>query len=132
MTSGVVEPHSVKAKKRGVIWVSVLFAGALGVPLALVPECGPADMAMTLLTTLGMGVLILVWYHYDSRQHGRPLGSGFRWLVVIFGPLALFTYLVRTRGLRNGWRAVGTAVLLVAGLIFLEAFVYAIVSGLVE
>jgi len=132
MTSPVIDFHTLKVKKRVVIGVAMLFACGLGVPLALVPERGPGDLAMTLVTALGAGVLVLVWCHYDSRQHNRPLGPGFRWLVILLGPLALLLYLVRTRGVKSGWRAIGSAMLLLVGLVFMEAFVYAVVAGLLE
>jgi len=132
MTSPAIEPPILKLKKRLVVGAAVAFACGLGVPAALVPDHGPGDFAMTLVTALGSGVLVLLWCHYDSRQHNQPLGPGFRWLVILLGPLALLFYLFKSRGVKGAWPAIGAAVALLAGLVVMEAVVYALVTGIFE
>jgi hypothetical protein len=124
-------PTCLATKKRRVLWASVVFAAVLGVPLGLLPDHGPADTVLSIVITLGTGILVLAWCHYDSRQLGRRIGPGFRWLVVILGFLALFIYLLRTRGARKGGLAVGVAALFIGALILLGAFVDAMFGGLV-
>ena len=65
--------------------------------------------AVTLIATVAYGVSILVWCSVDARDRGFPLGFGFRLFIVLFGVLALIFYLFKTRGLREGFVAVGYA-----------------------
>lgn len=76
---------------------------------------------VSLFTAVGYGLLILMWCKIDSYQRGENLGAGFRFLVIIFGVLALVYYLFKSRGLKQDFISVAYALLFFLAMIFVGA-----------
>lgn len=83
-----------------------------------------------IISIIGFGVLTLGWCYYDSLERNKPLGAGFRILIALFGVLALFIYLIKSRGLCRGVFAIGVAVLVVAGVLLIGGISAAVVGAI--
>jgi hypothetical protein len=65
-----------------------------------------------LLTVIGFNILIFAWCHYDSLERNEPFGAGWRLLIIILGIFALFIYLLKTRGFKQGLISIGKTLLI--------------------
>ena len=123
---------AMEAKKRSVLWAAVVFSAVMGIPLAFVPENSGAETLFGLVSTIGCGVLVLMWCQFDSFLHGRRLGTPFRILVVLFGLFALVPYLFWSRGPARGIRAIGLAFAFIVGLAVVAALTATLTSMALE
>lgn len=104
-------------RKRNVLISAVVFSALLG-PFRLISFYIDSPRFITNFVSLfGLSVLILAWCYYDSLERGKVLRSRFRLLIVIFGPLALFIYLFKSRGFSQGIVSTGVALLVYVGLL---------------
>jgi len=98
----------------------------------LFPDGSAQSSVVRFAEMIGFGFLILAWCHYDSLEQTKPLGGGFRILLVLFGILGLFVYLLKTRGAKRGLLASGIAILLFIGTLLtsaLSAGVFSAITG---
>ena len=103
--------------KRRVILAAAIFSTFTTPSFLLFPEGSTQARLFDIMTIIGFGVLTLGWCYYDGLERGVPVGASFRILIVLFGVLALFIYLVKTRGLRWGLLSIGVALLIIVGII---------------
>jgi hypothetical protein len=97
--------------KRTIIIVGVLLL-LLTTPLELFFE-GTTLEILNLLTIIGFNVVIFAWCHYDSLERNESFGAGWRLLIIFLGIFALFIYLLKTRGLKQGLISIGKTLLIV-------------------
>lgn len=108
--------------KSNVITAAAIFA-ALTAPISIIFAQGTwQNFVAELIFILGFSLLILRWCYLDRLERGHPLGSGFRVLIVFFGVIALFIYLIKSRGLKHGLRSVGEAFLVCVAIILIMFF----------
>ena len=85
------------------------------------------------ISILVIDLLILGWCYFDSVERNRTLGAWFRVLIVLFGIIALFVYLIKSRGIKHGLFSIGKALLFCVGMIVImaaSAFVVAVLLGI--
>ncbi|HEY0319649.1 MAG TPA: hypothetical protein VGC66_01630 [Pyrinomonadaceae bacterium] len=122
-----------RQRKRRVLVAAAIFCALLAPVTVLFDKGGAQSRLLDFVTVIGFGILILSWCHYDSLERGKPFGSGFRVLVVLFGILALFVYLLKSRGFKQGLRSSGMALLVLLGMVlimFVSGMVTALVFGI--
>ena len=128
----VASLSSYQQTKRRVIIAAAIFCAVIAPFMVLVEEGTVKSRVLDLASIIGFGILILSWCYYDSLERDKRLGAGFRVLVVILGVLALFIYLIKSRGLIQGVRSIGAALLVCIGMaliLFLSAGATAVVFG---
>jgi len=122
--------HSYQSYKRRILIAAAIFS-ALTSPSFLFFHEGSAQARLfDLISIIGFGILTLGWCYYDSLERNSPLGSGFRVLIALFGILALFIYLIKSRGLRRGASSIGIALLVIAGAILIGGISTAVVGAI--
>jgi hypothetical protein len=61
-----------------------------------------AYQLITLFTTVGISVAVLMWCNIDAQQRRVKLGPAFRIAVVLLSPIALTYYFIKSRGIKRG------------------------------
>lgn len=115
-------------KKRAVIIIAAAL-NVLSTPLPLfVDETSAEFKLINLLTLIAFNLLTFVWIHYDSAERNQSLSAAWRMLIVFFGIFALLVYLLKSRGFKRGWLAVGKALSIFLGIavVSIIAFVTAV------
>src|SRR5436190_18848204 len=107
--------------KRIVLVASTLFAAALGPLSVFIVEGSRQGRIVDWLSILVIDLLILGWCYFDSVERNRTLGAWFRVLIVLFGIIALFVYLIKSRGIKHGLFSIGRALLFCVGMIVIMA-----------
>ena len=114
--------------KYTVLLFAGLFAAILGLFFVLFGENSNHGL-VRFITYACIGILVLAWCQFDSLERRQRLYPWLRWVIVIFGVFALFIYLFKSRGLKDGMRASGLALLSLSGLLvvmLLSAFLWAV------
>ena len=75
-------------------------------------------------------LLVLAWCYFDNLERHQPFHVWLRIVILFFGVFALFVYLFKSRGFKQGVRSSGMAVLTLVGL-FMVLLASALVFGLV-
>ena len=117
-------------RKRRLLIAATIFCALLAPVIVLFDKGGAQSRLLDFVIVIGFGILILGWCYYDSLERGKPLGSVFRVLVVLFGILALFVYLLKSRGLKQGLRSIGLALLVLAGMVLIMFVTGAITASI--
>jgi hypothetical protein len=81
---------------------------------------------MELILVFGLCVCMYAWCRFDSDARGYDLHGKFVYAVVIFGHLALFYYLFRSRGFGGGALSILRYSIYIAVLLFVSFIVAAI------
>lgn len=118
--------------KRIVLVVATLLAVAEGPLTVLIDEGSRQARVVSWLTVIVVDLLILGWCYFDSVERGRTLGAWFRVLIVLFGIIALFVYLIKSRGVKRGLFAIVKVLLFCAGMfviVLASAFLAAVLLG---
>ena len=89
--------------KRTVLLATLIYAALTGPLLVLVSEEIFGLVRFALL--IGDALFVLAWCYYDAEERNEPFHSGWRIAIIIFGVLALFIYLFKSRGAKQGYRA---------------------------
>ncbi len=108
-------PLNYHLRKRKVILAAAILSLLLGPPTILY-ENTLQPHVIDIVSHIGFAMLMFAWCFYDSLERNKSLSSAFRFLIVIFGAFALLAYLLKSRGLRKGLRAIGAALLLLLGM----------------
>jgi hypothetical protein len=116
--------------KRTVLVVAALYSAVFGFLIVLPNETGPALLVIRLAFVICDSLLVLAWCYYDSFERHQSLYPWLRIVILIFGLFALFIYLFKSRGFKQGMRSSGMAVLYLLGLLAIM-FASALASGLI-
>src|SRR5687767_1512424 len=96
--------------KRIVIIIGILLL-ILTSPLNLFFD-GNILNILDFLTIIGINLIIFAWCHYDSLERNESFGAGWRLLIIFLGIFALFIYLLKTRGFKQGLASIGKTILI--------------------
>jgi cytochrome bd-type quinol oxidase subunit 2 len=119
--------------KRTVLLVAALFSVALGPLIVLPNETSPQYRIIRFATLVCVSLLVLAWCYFDSLERHQSFYSWLRIVILIFGLFALFIYLFKSRGFKQGMRSSGIALLSLLGLFVIllaSASAYALVFGI--
>ena len=111
-----------------VLLLAGLFSAILGLFFVLFDE-GSNHGVVRLVSFTCIAILVLAWCQFDSLERRQRLYPWLRWVIVVFGVFALFIYLFKSRGFKQGMRASGLALLSLSGLLvimLLSAFLWAV------
>ena len=125
--------QSVWRPKRTVLLVSALFSAALGPLIVLANEATLQFRVIRWASILCISLLVLAWCYFDSLEQRQTFHAWVRIAVLFFGMFALFVYLFQSRGLKQGIRSSGMALISLLGLftiLLASAFVCAMAFGL--
>lgn len=96
--------------------VAGVFSAILGPLTVLSIATGDNFRILRIVSIIGIALLVLAWCYFDSLERHQPLYPWLRIVILIFGVFALFIYLFRSRGLKQGLRSSGLAILSLLGL----------------
>jgi len=99
-----------------VLLVAGLFSAILGALIVLPDETGNQFHLIRLASIIFIGLLVLAWCYFDSLERQQSLYPWLRIVIVFFGVFALFIYLFKSRGFKEGLRSSGMALLSLLGL----------------
>ena len=126
--SQILTPRSLRDRpKYTVLLLAGVFSAILGLFFVLL-ETGNHGV-IRFITYICIAILVLAWCQFDSLERRQRLYPWLRWVIVVFGVFALFIYLFKSRGLKQGMRASGLALLSLSGLLvimLLSAFLWAV------
>jgi hypothetical protein len=108
------------------------FSALIGAFVIVLDESTPPFRIARVVTVICISLLVLAWCYFDSLERHHAFDSRFRVVILIFGLLALFIYLLKSRGLAQGMRSTGMALLFCAGMLVImlaSAFVFASILG---
>ena len=120
-------------RRRTVLLIAGLYSAISGLFIVLVQETGNQLPIIRLVSIICINLLVLAWCYFDSLERHRSLYPWLRTVIVIFGVFALFIYLFKSRGLKEGVRSSGMALLSLVGLVVVmltSAIVSALVLGI--
>jgi hypothetical protein len=106
--------------KRTVLIVATLFSVASGALSVLPPQNSPQYLIFNFGGAVIIMLMVFAWCYFDSLERRSSLPTGLRILILFFGLLALFIYLFKSRGLKQGLRSSGGALLCLLGWLSLE------------
>lgn len=130
MTAGqILTRRSFRERpKYTVLLLAGLFSAILGLFFVLFDENGHHGVIRIVIYTC-IAILVLAWCRFDSLERRQPFYPRLRFVIVVFGVFALFIYLFKSRGLKQGMRASGLALLSLSGLLvimLLSAFLWSV------
>ena len=108
---------SLSRSKRTVLLVAASFAAILGPLMVLSFEAVGNFRIVRFVSIVGISLLVLAWCYFDSLERHQPLYPRLRLVILIFGVFALFIYLFKSRGLKQGIVSSGIALLSLLGLV---------------
>ena len=114
--------------KYTVLLLASLFSAILGLFFVLFDE-GSNHGVVRLVSFTCIAILVLAWCQFDSLERRQRFYPWLRLVIVVFGVFALFIYLFKSRGLKEGMRASGLALLSLSGLLvimLLSAFLWTV------
>ena len=85
------------------------------------------------MLVIGIALLVLAWCYFDAYERREPFHASWRVGILLFGVVALFVYLFKSRGLKHGIRPALLALTFCIGLVaimFASAFLFGLVFGL--
>ena len=129
MAQALITQSSVWRPKRTVLIIAGLFSAALGPLIVLSNETGLQFRVVRLASMVCIALLVLGWCYFDSLERRQPFRAWVRIVILFFGVFALFIYLFKSRGFKQGVRASGMALLTLVGL-FVVLLGSALVTGL--
>ncbi|MFN0111558.1 MAG: hypothetical protein ACKVZH_22075 [Blastocatellia bacterium] len=108
-------------QKRWVVIVTFLSAMAVG-PIIVLSETGAVpERLIDWLLIVFQSFLVLSWCYFDSLERGKRITLSTRILILLFGIFFLCFYLIKSRGLKQGFKAIGLALLVFVGAIVVTA-----------
>lgn len=108
--------------KRMIISIGVLLAAVA--PLITLIDSVGERFTLIIMAVLAADTLIYAWAYYDSREVDDRLPVVMAVSLILFGIISLCVYFIRSRGVANGVRAFGRAVLLMLMLLLVSASVF--------
>lgn len=111
--------------KHKVLLVAGIYSAIFGLLMALFEEHSTQFRFIKISSLICISLLVLAWCYFDSLERRQTVYPWLRVVILIFGMFALFIYLLKSRGLKQGLRSSGLAVIALLGL-----FVIMVVSAL--
>jgi hypothetical protein len=99
-----------------VLLVAVLFSAVLGPLIVLSIQATNNIHIVRIIAIICISLLVLAWCYFDSLERHQPLYPWLRIVILFFGMFALFIYLFKSRGLKQGIRSSGIALLSLLGM----------------
>lgn len=93
--------YNVKSKRNILVAIVIVYAASFFATW-LFASSQLAYQLISIFTTIGISVAILMWCTIDAQQRGIKLGPGFRILVVLLAAFALTYYFFKSRGAKRG------------------------------
>jgi hypothetical protein len=84
--------------------------------------------AVSILSTVGFVVGMILWVHADAWERNMRLSRGFKIALILLGIFTLIYYLFKSRGFVAGIIAVGWLFLYIAALFILNAIVNVVLA----
>ena len=106
-----INQNSIYSRNKRIIIVIGILLLVITSPLNLFIDEKSLQI-IDFLTVVGFNIIIFSWCHYDSLERNEPFAAGWRLLIILLGIFALFIYLVKTRGFKQGLIAVGKTILI--------------------
>ncbi len=126
-------PQSIILKSKTHILLLAIVLLILNNGLAgFLPQTSVSQQVSAVLFAIAFNVLTVFWCIYDSRERGEVPGRYFTFSVIIFGTLALFYYLFKTRGFKLGLVAIGKFMALFLGTIAISSIIFAVLDSIFE
>ena len=129
----ITNTHSLFwSPKRRVLLAAAAFSALIGALVIVLDESTPPFRIARVVSVICISLLVLAWCYFDSLERHQAFDSRFRVVILIFGLLALFIYLLKSRGLTQGMRSAGMALLFCGGMFVItlaSAFVFASIFG---
>ena len=119
--------------KRTALLVAAVFSAALGPLIVLPNETSPQYRIIRFATLVCVSLLVLARCYFDSLERHQSFYPWLRIVILIFGLFALFIYLFKSRGFKQGVRSSGMALLSLLGFFVISlasAFACASIFGL--
>ena len=117
---------------RRVLFAVAGFSAVIGALVIVLDESTLPFRIVRVVALICISLLVLAWCYFDSLERHQLFDSRFRVVILLFGLLALFIYLLKSRGLTQGMRSAGMALLFCAGMfgiMLASAFVFASIFG---
>ena len=134
MQQAITITHSPFVRqKRRVLVAALGFSVLMGALVVVLDESTPPFLIVRVVEVFCISLLVLAWCYFDSLERHRSFDSRFRIVILVFGILALFIYLLKSRGFKQGLRSVGMALLFCTGMfaiMLMSALVFASIFGL--
>ena len=113
--------------------IAALFSAALGPLIVLPTETSPQFRIIRFAALMCVSLLVLAWCYFDSLERHQSFYPWLRLVILIFGLFALFIYLFKSRGAKQGMRSSGMALLSLLGLFIIllaSAFACGLIFGI--
>src|ERR1051325_7044918 len=99
--SPVNTSYDYKKYKRIVVIISVILPALMGPPLLPAAGHPQVEFLISFCLWIGNTTLMVVWCYWDSLQRHQRLPKFFRLASVLLGVIALYYYLVKSRGMKK-------------------------------
>ena len=118
-TNNSIGNNIYRKSKRNMLIVLAITFFLGGVLESLAEVAVMPGRIINVIFTILYSVLLFGWCYYDALERNQPLSRGFRVVLIMFGVIGLFVYLFKSRGLIQGLRASGLALLGIVGILLL-------------
>ncbi len=112
-----------RKNKRNVIIGAIIFNILTNIVSLRYEGSSSVEQILVFVSMVGTGFCILLWCNLDSAERSEKLGSGFRFLLVLFGVFALTFYFFKSRGFKRGSIAIGYLLIIFIVYVLISAVV---------
>jgi hypothetical protein len=107
-----INNNSIYSRNKRIVIITGILLLVLTSPLTLFFDEKNLQI-VDILTIIAVNLVFFAWCHYDSLERNETLGAGWRLLIIFLGIFAVFIYLLKTRGFKQGLIAIGKTLLIV-------------------
>ncbi len=102
--------------KHKVLLAAALYSAILGLLIVLLEDTVTHFRFVRYVSLFCISLLVLAWCHFDSLERRQVVHPWLRGSILVFGMFAIFVYLFKSRGPKQGLRSSGWALLFLLGL----------------
>ena len=115
--------------RKKIIVISIAIASLIlnSVVSAILGEQNSVAQTIDYIVIIALNFLVFAWCHYDSAERDDSFTTGWRFLVIILGIIALFIYFFKTRDTKQAFIAIGWFWLIALGASVISGLAAAIV-----